>query len=104
MGCSDSPEMQFNLDGIIHIEEDLSNLVEPFTTEEIDTAVKNMPTDKSLGPDGFNGKFLKKCCHIVKEDFYQLVQEFYNTTINLQVINNSFITLIPKVMQSSESQ
>jgi hypothetical protein len=32
---------------------------EPFTTEEIDAVIKHMPTYKVLGPDGFDGIFIK---------------------------------------------
>ena len=55
-----------------------------------------MPVDKAPGPDGFNGMFLKKCWHIIKEDVYQLCNDFFSRTVSLQAINNSFITLVPK--------
>jgi hypothetical protein len=55
-----------------------------------------MPIDKAPDLDGFNGKFLKKCCHIVKEDFRKLVNDFYEGNLNLESINIAFITLIPK--------
>jgi hypothetical protein len=38
----------------------------------------------------------KKCWHIIKDDVYQLCNDFFAGTVNLQAINNSFITLIPK--------
>ena len=56
-----------------------------------------MPADKSPGPDGFNGFFIKSCWHIIKEDFYTLCFDFFNGDLDLQAINNSFITLVPKV-------
>jgi hypothetical protein len=58
--------------------------------------VKYFPIDKAPGPNGFNGKFLKKCWPIIKEDFYKLIEDFYNEKINLESINTAFITLIPK--------
>jgi hypothetical protein len=64
---------------------------------DIDNVIKGMPLDKSLGPNGFNGLFLKKCWHIIKEDIYRLCFDFFNGAVDLQAINNSFITLIPKV-------
>jgi hypothetical protein len=57
-----------------------------------------MPSDKSPGPDGFSGLFLKVCWPVVKYDFYQHCQEVWEGTINLQSINESFITLVPKVL------
>jgi len=34
--------------------------------------------------------------HIIKEDIYNLCNEFFEGNLNLKAINNSFITLIPK--------
>ena len=55
-----------------------------------------MANDKAPGPDGFNGMFLKKCWHIIKEDIYQLCDDFFVERVNIQAINSSFITLVPK--------
>ena len=55
-----------------------------------------MAADKAPGPDGFNGFFMKSCWEIVKEDFYNLCFDFFNGSLDLQSINNSHITLIPK--------
>lgn len=59
--------------------------------------VVGLPLDKSLGPDGFNTNFVKKCWPLIKHDFYELCQAFYMGEVCLQSINGSFITLIPKV-------
>jgi hypothetical protein len=56
-----------------------------------------MPIEKSPGPNGFNGLFIKKCWHIIKGDIYQLCLDFFEERIDLQALNNSYITLIPKV-------
>jgi hypothetical protein len=88
--------MTIQLERIIH-PIDLSHLDAPSTREEIDNVIKEFPTDKTPGPDGFNGKFLKKCWQVIKEDFYKLIEDFYNEKINLESINTAFITLIPKV-------
>jgi hypothetical protein len=64
--------------------------------EEINSIVKEMPTDRAPGPDGFNGLFMKKCWPIIKEDFVKLVNDFYNENIVLDSINTAYITLIPK--------
>jgi hypothetical protein len=56
-----------------------------------------LPVDRAPGPDGFNGLFLKRCWHIIKSDFHALCHDFFNGFVNLQCINNSYITLIPKV-------
>jgi retron-type reverse transcriptase len=63
----------------------------------MDLVIKKMPPDKAPGPDGFNGLFLKKCWPIVKEEFYKLAADFQKGNLNLQNINGSYITLVPKV-------
>ena len=37
--------------------EEIENMNRPITSTEIDTVIKNLPTNKSPGPDGFTGKF-----------------------------------------------
>lgn len=41
--------------------------------------------------------FLKKCWPLIKSDFYNLCQDFFDCVVNLESINVSYITLIPKV-------
>ena len=38
-------------------QEEIENTNRPITTNEIETVVKNLPTNKSSGPDGFTGEF-----------------------------------------------
>lgn len=75
---------------------DLSKLVVPFSTTEVDLIVKALPSDKAPGPDGFNTNFIKHCWQIVKADFYNLCAHFFDNQLCLQSINGSHITLIPK--------
>jgi hypothetical protein len=79
----------------------LSQLDSPFSIEEIDNIVKELPLNKAPGPDGFNGMFTKKCCPVMKGDFYDLINEFYVGQLDLRSINTSYITLVPKIQSSS---
>jgi len=76
---------------------DLAWLQDPFTREEIDSVVRNLPNNKAPRPDGFNSEFIKKCWHFIKDDFYALCLAFQNNLVCLQSINDTFITLIPKI-------
>jgi hypothetical protein len=95
-GQSLQTEIPIEILHMVQPAQDLTSLSEPFTEQEIDLVVSNLPIDKAPGPDGFNGKFMKSCWHIIKHDFYRLSQEFHEHNIPLQCINDLLITLIPK--------
>jgi len=97
LGQSVYTSMTLDLNLLLQTSSQLGCLEEPFTTEEIDSVIMNLPSDKSPGPDGFNTDFVKKCWPIIKVDFYNLCQAFYEGDLCLQSINGSHIALIPKV-------
>jgi len=89
--------MLFDMDSLFIQDVDLSPIEEPFSHQEIDEVTKQLPLDKSPGPDGFNNEFLKKCWPIVKQDFYSLCNACHQGQICLKSINGYFITLVPKI-------
>jgi hypothetical protein len=74
--------------------EDMDNNL---SIEEIDNIVKNLPSGKSPGLNGFNTDFLKRCWGVISHDFYDLCDAFCNNTLHIQSINNSYIVLILKI-------
>ncbi|XP_042514269.1 uncharacterized protein LOC122088953 [Macadamia integrifolia] len=65
--------------------------------EEIKKVVWGLDPDSSPGPDGFPGAFFKQCWEIVGDDFCGAVIAFFHCGKLPNGVNNSFVTLIPKV-------
>ncbi|XP_042483243.1 uncharacterized protein LOC122063608 [Macadamia integrifolia] len=67
------------------------------TSEEIKRAVWDLDPDSSPGPNGFPGAFFRKCRDIVGNNFCGAVKSFFRSKNFPRGVNNSFLTLIPKV-------
>jgi hypothetical protein len=99
MGTTENLSMKFNLHEIFGDSLDrqlLDNLESSFFDKEIEDTIKQLPNEKSPGPDGFNNEFIKACWPIIGSDIKGLIQDFYEEKISLESINDSLITLIPK--------
>ena len=57
-------------------QEEIQNLNRPITTTEIETVIRNLPTNKSTGPDGFTGKFYQK----FREELVPILLKFFQKT------------------------
>ena len=77
-------------------QEEIENLNRPITNTEIETVIKNLPTNKSPWPDGFTGKFYSK----FREELTLILLKLFQKTAEEDKLPNSFyeatITLIPK--------
>jgi hypothetical protein len=68
----------------------------PFTIEEIQAALNDMPIGHAPDPDRFNGMFMKKCWPIIQEDFLRFFAQLCSGDLNIEPINGCYITLVPK--------
>ena len=73
-------------------QEEIENLNRLITSTETETIIRNLPTNKSPGPDGFIGEFYQKfreLTHILLKLFQKIAEEgklpnsFYEATITL---------------------
>ena len=77
-------------------QEEIENINRPITSTEIETVIKNLPTNRSLGPDGFTGEFYQT----FREELTPILLKLSQYTAEEGTLPNSFyeatITLIPK--------
>ena len=77
-------------------QEEIENLNRPIISTEIKTIVRNLPANKSPGPDGFAAEFYQK----FREDLTSILLKLFQKIAEEGKFPNSFyeatITLIPK--------
>ena len=77
-------------------QEEIENMNRPITSTEIETVIKNLPTNQSQGPGGFTGEFYQT----FREELTLILLKLFQNIAEGGTLPNSFyeatITLIPK--------
>ena len=77
-------------------QEEIENLNRPMMSMEIETAIKNLPTNKSPRPDGFTGEFYQKFRDELTPILLKLFQKIVEESKHPNSFYEATITLIPK--------
>ena len=77
-------------------QEEIENLHRPITSTEIETIIRNLPANKSPGPEGFTAEFYQK----FREELTPVLLKLFQKIAEEGKLPNTFyeatITLIPK--------
>ena len=67
-------------------QEEMENMNGPITSNEIETVIKNLPTNNSPGPDGFTGKSYQA----FREVLTPILQKLFQNIAEEGAVPNSF--------------
>ena len=77
-------------------QKEIENMSRPITSTEIETVIKNLPTSKSPGPDGFTEEFSQTLREELTPTLLKLFQKFTEKRTFSSSFYEATITLIPK--------
>lgn len=97
LGTPSSTSKIFHWDFLQIASQNLQDLEQTFSIQEIKEADWDMPTDKAPGPDGFPGAFYRLCWDIIKDDLLNVFHRLFSLNArSIHKFNDALIILIPK--------
>jgi hypothetical protein len=83
-------------------DEDRESLSIPFSFEEIHKVVFYLKHNSDLGPDGLPAKFFQNLWDTIKNEIWNMCDDFNKGILDIERLNYGLITLIPKVDNAME--
>jgi hypothetical protein len=82
-------------------DEEAQELIKPFTSKELEEALKDMDVNASPGPDGLPVGFYREFWKEIKSVVLEMFQNLYRVELNLSRLNYGMISLIPKIKEAN---
>ena len=85
-------------------QEEIENLNRSITSTEIETVIRNLPANKSPGPDGFTAEFYQKFTEELTHILLKLFQKIAEEGKLPNSFNEATITLIPNLTKMPQKK
>jgi hypothetical protein len=103
LGSIETRDQSIDLEAIGVVAHDLSNLGDIFSEAEVWNTIKEMPSEKAPGPNGFIGAFYKRAWPTIKREIMAAVLKLYvGNGKGFGRLNKALITLIPKKQEAQK--